>query len=139
MIPRQYVKNRLQRLVVLNRIARSVVERQRGRHPDFVFSCQGEPIKKMNVSSWRNARRRTGIPVRIHDLKHTYGARLRAAPVPEEDRKELLGHKSGRSMTTHYSAPDISRLVEYAERVVPDQWSFTKVSQNEQWATGRTR
>lgn len=119
-IPREHVKNRHQRLVVLNRIAGSAVDRQRGKHPEFVFTYEGDPVKKMNVSSWRKARRRAGLPVRIHDLKHTFGARLRAALVPEEDRKELLGHKSGRSMTTHYSAPDILRLVEYVERVVPD-------------------
>ena len=121
-IPREHVKNRFDRLVVLNKIARSVVDRQRGRHPDFVFTYQGQPIRKINSTSWRKARRRVGLEdVRVHDLKHTYGARLRAAQVPEEDRKELLGHKSGRSMTTHYSAPDLLRLVEYSNRVVPDR------------------
>jgi hypothetical protein len=33
-----------------------------------------------------------------------------------EDRQDLLGHKSDR-MTTHYSAPDIARLIEAAEKV----------------------
>jgi integrase len=32
--------------------------------------------------------------IRVHDLKHTYGHRLRAAGVGFEDRKLLLGHKS---------------------------------------------
>jgi integrase len=40
--------------------------------------------------------------VRVHDLKHTFGRRLRAAGVSFEDRQDLLGHKSGR-ITTHYS------------------------------------
>ena len=31
--------------------------------------------------------------VRVHDLRHTYGARLRAAGVTAEDRAALLGHK----------------------------------------------
>lgn len=119
-IPREHVKNRHQRLVVLNRIAGSVVDRQRGKHPDYVFTYKGQPVRKMNDSAWKRVRKIVCLPVRVHDLKHTYGARLRAGLVPEEDRKELLGHKSGRSMTTHYSAPDISRLIEYAERVVPN-------------------
>jgi integrase len=38
--------------------------------------------------------------VRVHDLKHTFGRRLRAAGVSFEDRQDLLGHKSGR-ITTH--------------------------------------
>lgn len=54
--------------------------------------------------------------VRVHDLKHTFGRRLRAAGVPFEERQDLLGHRSG-SITTHYSAPDIARLLEAAERV----------------------
>ena len=33
-----------------------------------------------------------------------------------EDRQDLLGHKSER-ITTHYSAPDIARLIEAAEKV----------------------
>ncbi|HEU4925267.1 MAG TPA: hypothetical protein VFT23_19575 [Burkholderiales bacterium] len=55
--------------------------------------------------------------MRVHDLKHTF-----------EDRQDLLGHKSAR-MTTHYSAPELSNLIEAAEKAcrlgpakVP-QWS----------------
>ena len=54
--------------------------------------------------------------VRVHDLRHTFGHRLRAAGVSYEDRQDLLGHKSDR-ITTHYSAPDIARLLEAAESV----------------------
>ena len=53
---------------------------------------------------------------RVHDLRHTFGHRLRAAGVGFEDRQDLLGHKSDR-ITTHYSAPDIARLIEAAESV----------------------
>ena len=71
----------------------------------------------MTTTSWKKARQRVGLPqVRVHDLKHTFGHRLRAAGVPFEDRQDLLGHRSGR-ITTHYSAPDIARLLEAAERV----------------------
>ena len=42
--------------------------------------------------------------IRVHDLKHRYGHRLRAAGVGFEDRKLLLSHKAGH-VTTHYSAP----------------------------------
>jgi hypothetical protein len=50
-------------------------------------------------------------------LKHTFGYRLRAAGVSFEDRQDLLGHKSQR-ITSHYSAPDIDRLLSAAEKVV---------------------
>jgi len=45
--------------------------------------------------------------LRVHDLKHTFGHRLRATGVGFEDRKTLLGYKSDQ-VTTHHSAPEIS-------------------------------
>ena len=54
--------------------------------------------------------------VRVHDLKHTFGRRLRAAGVSFEDRQDLLGHKSGR-ITTHYSAAELANLIAAAEKV----------------------
>jgi len=52
----------------------------------------------------------------VHDLKHTFGQRLRAAGVSFEDRQILLGHKND-SVTTHYSAPDVANLIAAANRV----------------------
>src|SRR5476651_790472 len=37
LIPGEYVKNGEERLVVLNRVAKSVIIAQRGRHPVYVF------------------------------------------------------------------------------------------------------
>jgi integrase len=54
--------------------------------------------------------------VRVNDLKHTFGRRLRAAGVSFEDRQDLLGHKSGR-ITTHYSQAELSNLIDAAEKV----------------------
>lgn len=63
------------------------------------------------------ARTKAGLPqVRVHDLKHTFGRRLRAAGVSFEDRQDLLGHRSGR-ITTHYSAAELSRLIDAANSV----------------------
>jgi integrase len=110
-------KNSQERVVVLNSIARRVVDEQRGKHREFVFTYRGNPRKTILNSGWKRARLRAGLPnVRVHDLRHTFGHRLRAAGVTFEDRQDLLGHKSER-MTTHYSAPDITRLIEAAERV----------------------
>lgn len=47
----------------------------------------------------------------MHDLKHTFGRRLRAADVPEEDRRVLLGHTNG-SVTSHYSGAELGKVVE---------------------------
>ena len=117
-VPGTHVKNGAERLVVLNRVARSVVDSCRGRHQTHVFTYQGKPVHHILNSAWKKARTRAALPmVRVHDLKHTFGRRLRAAGVSFEDRQDLLGHRSAR-ITTHYSAAELSRLIEAAEKVV---------------------
>lgn len=116
-IPRQRVKNGEDRIVVLNRTARSVIDGQRGKHDEYVFTYCGRPVTRMYNSAWKRARTKVGLPhLRVHDLKHTWGRRLRAAGVPLETRRVLLGHKT-RDITTHYSAPELEELIEAAERV----------------------
>ena len=116
-IPGCRVKNGEDRVVVLNRTARSVVDARRGKHGQYVFAFGGRPVRRMLNTAWKKARARAGLcAVRVHDLKHTFGRRLRASGVSFEDRQDLLGHRSGR-ITTHYSAADLSRLIEAAESV----------------------
>ena len=125
------VKNREDRLVVLNATARSVIDARRGVDPDFVFTLRGKKLDCMNNTAWQNARKEAAKKykerfgkdapwgfehVRIHDLKHTFGRRLRAARVPFETRQVLLGHKNG-SITTHYSAAEIGELIEGVNRI----------------------
>ena len=111
------MKNGEERLLVLNRVARSVIEKVRGEHPEYVFTFLGHPITAMNNTGWQNLRKRVDLSlVSIHDLKHTFGRRLRAAGVGYEDRQDLLGHKSGR-ITTHYSAAELENLIEAANRM----------------------
>lgn len=125
------VKNGEDRLVVLNSVAKSIIEGQRGKHEEWVFPYEGDVLHRMNDTAWRKARKRSAekwlkshnrpahpgfANIRVHDLKHTFGRRLRAADVPEEDRKALLGHTDG-SVTTHYSSAELAKLIEYANRV----------------------
>lgn len=121
LLPETMTKNGEERIVVLNRIARNVLESLRYRNREFVFTYNGEPVKRMNNHAWRKARQRAGLPlVRVHDLRHSYGHRLRAAGVSFEDRQDLLGHRSGR-ITTHYSAPDLTRLLHAANSICEQQ------------------
>jgi integrase len=116
-VPGTQVKNGDDRLIVLNRVARSVIESVRGQHAEYVFSYRSAPIETMHNTAWQSARRRAGLPqVRVHDLKHTFGRRLRALGVNFEDRQDLLGHRSGR-ITTHYSGAELANLLEAANRV----------------------
>src|ERR1700722_2645604 len=63
LIPAEKVKNGEERLVVLNRVARSIIDSVRGKHPDFVFVRdvgEGEtcPLRGMNGKAWQSARER---------------------------------------------------------------------------------
>jgi integrase len=116
-LPGSLVKNGDERLVVLNDVAKSVIQARRGQHREYVFTYQGSPVARMLNSAWLRARKRVGLPqVRVHDLKHTFGRRLRAAGIGFEDRQDLLGHRSSR-ITTHYSAAELSKLIEAANSV----------------------
>lgn len=125
------VKNGDERLVILNSVAKSIIDKQRGQSKEWVFPYNGTAIHRMNDSAWKKARVRAAkvwqeknlrpahpgfLSIRVHDLKHSFGRRLRAANVSEEDRKVLLGHKNG-SITSHYSSVELGHLIEVANKV----------------------
>ena len=62
------------------------------------------------------ARRECGLRLRVHDLKHTFGRRLRAAGVAYETRQVLLGHSTG-DITIHYSPAEIQELIDAVEKL----------------------
>ena len=114
-LPGSATKNGIERIVPLNAVARSIVDRKRGVHAEFVFTREGGRLGRMNNKAWRKARSEAGLrDVRVHDLRHTFANRLRYAGVSLEDRQDLLGHHAGR-ITTHYSKVEIERLIEAVE------------------------
>lgn len=128
-LPASVTKNGDERVVALNSVAARVVESRRGKHDQFVFTyTKGKkepkelPVTKINNTAWKRAWKAAGLPdsrtwVRgPHNLRHTFGRRLRAAGVGLETRKALLGHRDG-DITTHYSAAEIRELMEAAELV----------------------
>jgi integrase len=131
-LPGEVVKNGESRMIVLNDAAQAILERARGHHSRFVFvSPRRSPLRHLRSAGWRSARNRaaqryrewfgmeapTGFrTVRVHDLRHTFGRRLRATGVTLEDRRDLMGHKSP-DITTLYSAAEIGRSVEAANRI----------------------
>jgi len=125
-LPEQQSKNGQERVVVLNRNATSVLKQQKGIDQYRVF-----PRSSVYTSGWKNGRERAAnrylkelgreIPwgfrnLRVHDLRHTFGRRVRRAGSSNEDRKDLLGHKNG-EITTHYSQVEIDRLREMVESI----------------------
>jgi integrase len=127
-----------ERIVVLNAIARRIVDEHRGKHREFVFSYKDKRLYNMLNSAWRKARVRAGLPgFRVNDLRHTFGHRLRAAGVSFEDRQDLLGHKSER-ITTHLEAAE--KVCERRANTVLRVASHTNLTQSlTQKDSGRVR
>ena len=120
---------------MLNEVARSVIEEQRGIDPVFVFPYRRHRVTRMHNTAWKRSRGLAAQKypkgfgrdcpeglrsIRVHDLKHTFGRRLRATGVSFEDRQDLLGHKSGR-ITTHYSAVELENLIDATNRVCEEE------------------
>lgn len=139
LIPAAEFKSKQPHVLVLNDVAWRIVEECRGRHAGFVFVWRRErvknlelepamawaPIDSINNTDYQAARTAAGLAdVRVHDLRHTYGQRLRDAGVAEEDRALLLGHAIV-GMPQHYATATIARLVEAA----------SKVSETRDWMT----
>ncbi|HNP35035.1 MAG TPA: tyrosine-type recombinase/integrase [Woeseiaceae bacterium] len=122
-LPEEITKTSTERVVVLNAVAKRVIESRRGIHEDFVFTYRGHPMRKLNGTAWKRAWRKAGLPTEkgirkgVHNLRHTCGRRLRSAGVPLETRKALLGHADG-DITTHYSAAELDELRQAAEKIV---------------------
>ena len=87
------------------------------------YSLRGNPMQKLRGNAWRKTWEVSGLPTDkgvlkgAHNLRHTFGRRLRAAGVPIEVSKALLGYSNG-DITTHYSAAEIEELREASERIV---------------------
>jgi integrase len=129
-IPPQHYKANRPHVQILNDVAWSVVEQCRGMHDTYVFVYRRERVKNielepvmsydrietMNNTGFQAARRAAGLGgVRVHDLRHTFGQRLREAGVQAEDRALLLGHAL-EGMPQHYATATIARLVALANK-----------------------
>jgi integrase len=123
-LPDSETKTRTERVIVLNSIAKRIVDARRASADasGYVFSYRGKRLGTLRTSAWRRAWTRAGLPEDpqvmkgVHNLRHTCGRRLRAAGVPLETRKQLLGHASG-DITTHYSAAELGELLTAVERI----------------------
>lgn len=131
-LPLEIVKNRDHvdegRPVLLNDIAKEVIRKQIGNDSEWVFPHPEteQPIKQMNCTAYQTARERAtrilpGIKLtNIHALKHTYGARLKAAGISKDDRRDLLGHKNG-DVTDLYCAKELTRMLENTNKVTQEK------------------
>lgn len=116
--------------IALNKTACRILERQKGKHPCWVFvhtkpkpKPNGEmtpSVRKMRVddnNAWRVALTRAGIEeFRFHDLRHTWASWLVQAGVPLFVLQEMGGWESI-EMVKRYAHLSPTHLAEYACRL----------------------
>ena len=59
--------------MILNRVAKSIVDKQRGIHPLYVFPHKGKYFQRMKENGWKQARKRAAL---------SYEAEMREVPHP---------------------------------------------------------
>ena len=107
------------RQVLLNALARTILERQPRSGSAWVFPSPRDPGRPFSseLSLWYLVRREAGIEdVRLHDLRHTFASHavLQGIPLPVVSR--LLGHKRP-SMTMRYAHVSDTETEAASERV----------------------
>ena len=111
-------KNRKPLGVPLNVEAVTVLRRQEGKHPRYVFAYRDHaPVAQANGEAWREAVRRAGLrDFRWHDLRHTWASWHAQAGTPLHALQELGGWETA-AMVRRYAHLAPEHLAEHAERI----------------------
>jgi integrase len=103
--------------VPLNSDAIAILNKQRGKHPEYVFVYQGHPVKQCNTKAWKKALKRAGIEnFRWHDLRHTWASwHVQNGTTLQE--LQQLGSWSSFDMVLRYAHLNSDHLKDVAERI----------------------
>jgi len=94
-IPANKYKNGRPHAVPLNEIALAVLQKQIGKHKEYVFTFRGNPVANVSTKAWWAALERAGIEnFRWHDLRHTFATWHRQAGTPTHELQRLGGWKT---------------------------------------------
>ena len=112
-------KNRRPIAIPLNETALAVLQRQKGKHAERVFTFRGKPLNSANNKGWINALKRAGISdFRWHDLRHTWATWHRQAGTPTHELQRLGGWQTG-AMVERYAHLASDSLATAAARLEP--------------------
>lgn len=103
--------------VHLSDAAFNLVIAQIGKHPDYVFTRNGERIREINTTAYRNALKRAGIQdYRFHDNRHTWASTLIQNGVSLYELQEMGAWRSA-EMVKRYAHLAPEKMQENAEVV----------------------
>lgn len=114
LVPKEHVKgtrrNKIDRVIMCNAVAHSVIEQQRGQHTTHVFIYCGHPIRGgINNNEWQNGRERAGVA--------------------EETIADILWHRR-KGMTAHYSMGQLVELHQALAKIENEthRWNISLMS-----------
>jgi integrase len=111
------MKNQVSHHVSLNDTAYDVLARQKGKHPERVFTFRGKPVVNANTRAWRNALKDAGIDdFRWHDLRHCWASWLVQNGTPLYAVQELGGWQSVQ-MVQRYAHLSPANLADHAKTI----------------------
>jgi integrase len=103
--------------VPLNGEAMSILQKQVGKHRDYVFTFKGQPVRQLSTAAWYKALKRAGIEnFRWHDLRHTWASWHVQSGTPLHVLQELGGWASY-AMVQRYAHLAADHLAPWAERL----------------------
>lgn len=103
--------------VPLNGEAIAVLQKQIGKHREFVFTFKGKPVEQVSTAAWYKALGRAGIEnFRWHDLRHTWASWHIQGGTPLNVLQELGGWASY-SMVQRYAHLAADHLAPWADRL----------------------
>ena len=131
LIPSEYVKNKKNRLLVLNDTAHAVVESHRSNGSQYVFPNGTARRKNLRSPAWYKAWKEASLPTTgykkgVHNLRHTFGRRLSAVGCPWQERKVLMGHAVG-DVTDLYSPAQIEQLFYWTQKLDTDRKELSMI------------
>lgn len=99
--------------VPLSPAAVSVIKEQTGKHPEFIFTYNGNRIIQVSTKAWHKALERAGLKdFRWHDLRHTWASWMVQKGTPLHALKELGGWES-QEMVQRYAHLSPGHLAQY--------------------------
>ena len=136
------------RFLILNNVAKEVLDRQRGKDSEFCFtfsSTNGHPGRHLSkhsksrlktytdgakkqvarnamltrYSDWKRAKKKLGLPIIVKDLRSTFATRLRDNDIHLYDEKDTLGHKV-QDVTRKYAQANWLKLVDILNGIFPN-------------------
>jgi integrase len=104
--------------VPLNQDALDVLRRRLGRHGDYVFTYEGNPVDRCSTRGWKRWLENAGIEktFRWHDLRHTWASWHVQRGTPLEELMEL-GSWSSYEMVLRYAHLAADHLRSAAGRI----------------------